>query len=110
MFQQIVTQTNLYEVQQRKGLERNGRQWNPIDIHELLVWFGMTIVMSIVRFNRVEEYWEKGVDGAYVMQDYGRLMTLKRYQQIKRFMNCDDNSKAPKILKPESIDYGIFFQ
>jgi len=91
--EQIVDQTNLYAVQQRP--ER------PLKLlqNELEQFLGCIMWMSLVKISRIRRYW-----GSRYKQDLvADVMTLKRFEDIKRFLHFNDNDTENKNDKLRKV-------
>ena len=58
LFQQIVTETNLYH-EQTLLPDKTRRSWAPIDQEEIKAFLGTAIAMGILNLPNVRSYWAK---------------------------------------------------
>lgn len=49
-----------------------GRSWDETNARELLLWWGLWIVMALNQQSRTELYWEKEDDPPFVAYNFGR--------------------------------------
>lgn len=78
----LVEQTNLYSVQTTGtsiGLDHN----------EMEMYIGMLVMMSIIKFPQMRRYWSKATQIPTVAE----VMPVNRFDKIKQFFHCNDNSK-----------------
>ena len=76
----IVHNTNLYSVQ------KNGKCVNTMS-DEIKTFIGMNILMGIVRLSRYDSYWSRALRYPAIAD----LMSLKRFEQLRRFIHVVDN-------------------
>lgn len=78
----LVEQTNLYSVQTTGtsiGLDHN----------EMEMYMGMLVMMSIIKLPQMRMYWGKATQIPTVAE----VMPVNRFEKIKQFFHCNDNSK-----------------
>ena len=101
----LVVQTNLKAEQflhsQRHTLKPNSRirRWVPTTKEELRKFFGLTLLMGLIRKPVIAMYWSQ--DPLYATPLFGEIMSRNRYQLLLKFLHFNDNEKAPKANDPE---------
>ncbi|XP_046837222.1 piggyBac transposable element-derived protein 4-like [Vespa crabro] len=60
---------------------------------ELKKWFGLTILMGIVKIPRIEDYW--ATNPFLETPIFDKTMSRYRFWQILSFLHFSDNSKIP---------------
>lgn len=82
--QHIVEQTNLYAVQTRPD--------KPIKltVPELEKFLGITMWMSLIVLPSARRYW----NARYKVNNVSEVMTVNRWEEIKRFIHFNDNTAA----------------
>ena len=78
----LVEQTNLYSVQ------TTGTSIG-LDHTEMEMYIGMLIMMSIIKLPQMRMYWCKATQIPTVAE----VMPVNRFDKIKQFFHCNDNSK-----------------
>lgn len=91
----MVIETNRYAEQQAAGQGTGCRGWTDVTVGEMMVWHGLCMAMSMHPLPSLSLYWRKGIVGAVRYPNFGRFMTLKRFEQIKRFFHMADNTVRP---------------
>ncbi|GAQ88445.1 transposase [Klebsormidium nitens] len=94
----VVFQTNLYAAACREeaGLPGNkGRVWVNVTLQEVMRWFGLVFAMALHPLPALAHYWRIGVQGAVRLPGFGEFMSLKRFEQIKRYLHTNDNAQRP---------------
>jgi Transposase IS4 len=81
----IVDNTNTYAAD--KGAV-GGRPWKPLSVVELKQFLGIVIYMGLFPLQEVSQYWQSGFGPVHLVST---VMSLKRYQQIKRFIHVSDH-------------------
>lgn len=81
MISEIVEQTNMYSVHEK------GRSVN-LKVEEFHDFLAIHIMMGIVRMPAYTDYWSRN----YRFAPIADLMSLKRYQQIRRCVHFTDNN------------------
>jgi hypothetical protein len=61
-------------------LEENLREWIPVIINDIRIFIVIVIYIGLERKTNVKDYWRTPI-----RHDPMRRMSLKRYEQIKRF-------------------------
>ena len=86
MFETIATNTNRYAACKNAG---NGRPWYGTNVKELHAFAGLCLYMGLFPSPRIEDYWDRELQGPY--HRITQCMTLKRFQQLKRYLHVSDN-------------------
>ncbi|CAG8660293.1 6911_t:CDS:2, partial [Paraglomus brasilianum] len=79
----IVVNTNLYAL--TKDTSTTSRQWKKLDRKELIVWIALVIYQGLFKLPSLDQYWNK--DPKYPIHHIAKHMSLKRYEQIKRYLH-----------------------
>ena len=94
----LVEQTNLYSVLQ-SGASINTNH------AEMKQYWGILVMMGIVKLLRCRMYWSaETMIGAILIAD---TMSVNRFEKLKRFFHCNDNSK---MLSREDPNYDKLFK
>ena len=96
LYEIIVDQTNLYSTQVTgKSIDTN--------ILEMEQFIGILITMGIVKYPQYRMYWSQ-----YTKCDrISEIMSLKRFENLKRFFHVSDNSEMPK---KDSPNYDVLYK
>lgn len=87
----IVMESNEYAIQ-------NGTQLN-LTIEELYAFFGILIFTGFHHLPSLRLYWSQ--DENFHVDRISRVMPLKRFLKILRFLHLNNNTKMPKAKTPE---------
>ncbi|XP_065843446.1 piggyBac transposable element-derived protein 4-like [Oscarella lobularis] len=87
----IVANTNNYAEWKRGQSETVGRPWAPVTKPEMKAFIGVTILMGILKFPRLEDYWQESCK--YLRTDLAEVFSSVRYQQISRFLHISDRTQ-----------------
>ena len=99
VFALLVDMTNKYARQQRADdPERNKMKWDDVTVEEMRAYFGMCIIMGIIRLPSLNMYWT--TDNLFVLQGLANVMPRDRFKQIKRYLHIADNTNAPNMNAP----------
>lgn len=93
VFELIVTQTNLYAIQQ------NIIGWTPVDGREFKAFLGILIIMGYHVLPSIDLYWSSDPD--FRVNEIASTMTAKRFKQILRCLHLNDNTQCPARTSPE---------
>ena len=93
MLTNIAKQTNLYHSQLdlERAADVGARPWSPLDAHELCAWLGMVVCDSLHPFPSIKKYYSD--EFVYSMPQMRDVMSLTRFEQIKRFLHIADRTK-----------------
>lgn len=91
LFQQIVLQTNLYAQQNNAYINTN--------IDEMKAFFGILIYMGYHSLPSIRLYWSN--DPNFFCERVAKIMPVKRFLKILRFLHLNDNSKIPSRDSPQ---------
>lgn len=97
IYDELVTQTNLYADQQR-AKRRDTTAFMPITKVELMAFVGINIAMGIISLPNLKDYWT--VDPILSHSWFGTVMSRNRFLQILRYFHITDNASAPNRLDP----------
>ena len=61
---------------------------------ELEQFIGIIFLMSIVKMPSTRDYWEQSLQYKTIF----KVMPIKRFEQIKQFLHCNDNTQMPHNL------------
>ena len=67
-----------------------GREWFAVTSQELLRFFGLCLYLGVFRSTRTEDYWDRSGKGPH--HTIMSKMSLRRFQQIKRYLRIWDPS------------------
>ena len=85
----IVNNTNNYG-QSRGAGDDTHRPWSPLTRSELLKFIALLLYYGIFPSARLNDYWAK--DHRFPVHKISSLMTLMRFEQIKRFLHISDRT------------------
>ena len=91
VLQIIVDQTNLYALQ-CMGQEDYGR-WTQVTLEEIQAYFGLMILMGIVKLPALADYWKSSEIFHY--SPIARRITRDRFLSISRYLHFSDKSTLP---------------
>ncbi|MCO5572651.1 hypothetical protein L7F22_026409 [Adiantum nelumboides] len=94
----IISETNRYANDVRRAAREKYptmRRWEGIDRQSFFKFLGLVLAMTIQALPNTEAYWRGDVRGALQYPNFGRKMSLNRFQQIKRFLHLRDNKFRP---------------
>lgn len=98
IWDRIVTETNAYaNIAMTKNFYPNARPWAPLTVGELLVWIGLSLGMSIMSCDNYTRFWSGFRFGAFQYPDLTGVMTLMRWEQIKRYIHLKSNVGRPNM-------------
>lgn len=86
----ILVQSNLYANQQNVDLK--------LERDELLAFFGILIVMGFHSLPSIRLYWS--TDRMFHVEAISKVMSLKRFLKILRYLHVNDNTKAIQRGQP----------
>lgn len=98
IIQMILVETNRYALL-RLG-EEKFRQWDDITEEDLLAYFGIMIVMGLVKLPSLADYWQR--DSLFHCSIIANSMSRDRFFDIHRFLHFVDNTT---ILPPTDPNY-----
>ena len=84
----------------RKKSGERSRPWHDIDEWEIDVFLGLILLMSLDHFSFIENYWNTHSSKSLFVA-IQRVMTLVRFQQIKRFFKMSDLNNEPDFYDPD---------
>ena len=92
----IVTQSNLY-AKEAMGKEKYS-EWVKVSVEELRAYFGLRILMGIVKLPALSMYWSK--DTALNQHEVTSRISRNRFQEITRYIHFADNSTLTQRGQP----------
>ena len=102
MLIKICKQTNLYAAQVAVDIDsENARAWHPVEPNELSAWLGMAVSNSLHPYPSMKSYFRD--DFAFSLPQMKDVMSLTRFEQIKRFLHLADRSQE-KPPRTEGYD------
>ncbi|XP_025162453.1 piggyBac transposable element-derived protein 4-like [Harpegnathos saltator] len=110
LFEYISNETNKYYSQNfnRRKLDKKNAKFVDVTAPELRKWFGLAILMGIVKKARIDDYWSTNplIDTPI----FRKTMSRNRFRQILSFLHFSDNNNKPdnadRLFKVQSIiDY-----
>lgn len=98
LLRHITHHTNLYAEQVIRGEGDIGphsrlNSWTPTSSEELYKFFGLVLLMGIVRKPAIAHYWSK--DPLYSTPIFGTVMSRNRFQILLSMLHYNDNTQAP---------------
>jgi hypothetical protein len=92
MLDTIVDNTNLYA--SSKGAGSTGRCWFDFTRKELIIWIALIIYQGLYKLPSLEQYWNE--NGRLPIHNISRQMSLKRFEQIKRYLHISSPAATIK--------------
>lgn len=93
IFSDIVRFTNLNAERKRKtDPEGNKCVWSEVSCEEIKAFYGLSIMMDIIRLDRDEMYWYSGDPHYLLGTNIPSIMTKLRFMQIRRYLHFSDDS------------------
>lgn len=110
LFEFISNETNRYYNQNfnRRKLDKKSAKFVDVTAAELRKWFGLTILMGIVKKARMDDYWS--TNPLLETPIFRKTMSRNRFRQILSFLHFSDNNNKPdnadRLFKVQTIiDY-----
>jgi len=79
--------------------------WTDVTLEEMKAYYGLLILMGIMRYDRDEMYWTNNADIWLVGSRFGEVMSRNRFFQIRRYLHFSDESQAAPHDKLHKIDF-----
>ena len=104
MLESTVEQTNLYATQFTESHKFRPRsrvhQWLRFQfgVADLLRFFALTILMGLISYPRLEDYWL--TSWLFATPTFSRVMSRDRFSLIMRFLHLNDNTKYIRKGEP----------
>jgi len=92
VFTSIVNFTNLNATRKHDADPRNKGVWTDVTVPEMKAFYGLVILMDIMKFEREELYWAYNQEICLVGSKFGEVMPWDRFVQIKRYLHFSDDS------------------
>ena len=86
LLDKIMDESNKYDIQTNLSSPLS------LTINELEQFFGILYVMSLVRMPSTRLYWST----EFNYDKVASIMTVSRFEKIKKFLHCNDNLSRPK--------------
>nr|XP_039255702.1 piggyBac transposable element-derived protein 4-like [Styela clava] len=80
--------------------EESKNTWKFVDLDEMNAFFGLVILMGIIRLPHVEMYWQKK-NWIFDIPSFNMIMSRTRFQNIQDHLHFCDESLAPPHDGPE---------
>lgn len=106
LFNMMVVETNKYAREQEADDERK-RAWVDVSKGEMVLFHGLALAMSLHPVPSLEMYFRGDRKGAFAYPGLNQFMTLKRFEQIKRYFHIAD-SEARSHFPKDSSEYRLF--
>jgi hypothetical protein len=76
--------------------------WVPTDRSEMRAFIGVMMAMGLLKKPTIESYWNKG-DTSFLLYSpsFSQVFSRNRFQNILRFLHCNDNTQAAPRGSPE---------
>ena len=86
--------TNLNAASKREHDPDNNRgAWSDTTLEELKAFYGLSLLMGSMQFDREEMYWSNNNKHWLVGSSFGEVMTRTRFTQIKRYLHFSDDTQ-----------------
>lgn len=89
-----MNQTNLYINTYRANNPEKQKHQKPVNTDEMYVFLAVSLLMPLVKKNRIKDYWSK--DSIIATPIFGQVMTRDRYIFLLRFLHFADNVNVNK--------------
>ena len=95
LFSVVVTETNRYAEQQmgKNGAHSRGTKWKPSNVREIKTFFGLTILMGIIKKPSVSLYWS--TDEVIATPFFSDKMSRNRFEDISSYLHFNNNEEVP---------------
>lgn len=104
LIDKLVTETNLYaeqSIQQPISAHSRMNNWVPTDRSEMRAFIGVMMAMGLLKKPTIESYWNKGDSFLLYSPSFSQVFSRNRFQNILRFLHCNDNTQAAPRGSPE---------
>jgi len=75
--------------------------WVPTDRSEMRAFIGVMMAMGLLKKPTIESYWNKGDSFLLHSPSFSQVFSRNRFQNILRFLHCNDNTQAAPRGSPE---------
>ena len=89
----LVYQTNFYARQKLTTFPRRLAKFTDVTRHEMKAYFGIRIIMGIVRLPSIALYWS--TDDFFGNVGIKKVMTKNRFEEINAFLHFNDSTREP---------------
>nr|XP_031830867.1 piggyBac transposable element-derived protein 4-like [Nomia melanderi]XP_031830868.1 piggyBac transposable element-derived protein 4-like [Nomia melanderi]XP_031830869.1 piggyBac transposable element-derived protein 4-like [Nomia melanderi] len=95
LFQIIVTETNKYYAKNsyKYRTSKSTGKWTELTIPELKKWFGLIIIMGLIRKGKLIDYWS--TNPVIETPIFSKVMSRNRFRQILSCLHFSDNDNMP---------------
>ncbi|VDI63937.1 Hypothetical predicted protein [Mytilus galloprovincialis] len=97
----LVSETNRYATQTIQSNQQplptfsRMHHWIPTDRTEMRAFVGLMMTMGMIKKPTIESYWNKSGDTyLYHSPSFSQIFSRNRFQNILRFLHCNDNRTA----------------
>ena len=90
----IFHETNRYHQQNAP----NDNYWKDVTPTEMIAFFGVNIVMGMVRLPEISDYWKR--IGVMEVSWFRPIFTRKQFYGILKYLHLPDNTKTPEKTDP----------
>nr|XP_033320948.1 piggyBac transposable element-derived protein 4-like [Megalopta genalis] len=107
LFETIVIETNKYYARNshKYTATKSTGRWNDLTVPELKKWFGLIIIMGLVRKSKLIDYWS--TNPIIETPIFSKVMSRNRFRQILSCLHFSDNDNMPRnvdrLFKVQSI-------
>eukprot|EP00899_Mesostigma_viride_P014934 jgi/Mesvir1/23441/Mv26031-RA.1 len=91
----IVAEINRYAASKKDEEDEGGRTWDHLTVHEFGKYLAIVLTMGVCKLPSVPLYFQEADLGILGGARLNRYMTLKRFQQITRFLHFRDSTQRP---------------
>lgn len=84
-----------------KKKSHSTRPWEDTDGAEIGAWIGVRLLMGLEKAPTYQSYWNTNYTGAIYIAIQG-AMTVRRFEQIRRFLKINDPREEPENIGAES--------
>ncbi|KAI4478589.1 hypothetical protein M0804_011912 [Polistes exclamans] len=95
LFESISNETNKYYIQNcdRRKVDKKNVKFVNVTAVELKKWFGLVILMGIVKKAKIDDYWS--TNPLLETPIFRKTMSRNRFRQILSFIHFSDNDNKP---------------
>lgn len=95
LFEFIATETNRYHAQNcgKYKEQKKSAKWFDVTVAELKKWFGLIIIMGLVKKPRMEDYWS--TNPLIETPIFSKTMSRNKFRQILTYIHFANNTNTP---------------
>jgi hypothetical protein len=82
-------------------ISKTMKNWVPTDRSEMRAFIGVMMAMGLLKKPTIESYWNKGGSFLLYSPSFSQVFSRNRFQNILRFLHCNDNTQAAPRGSPE---------